>query len=272
MNKSVFVIMGVICLTGCIGPSVKECNEYAAQLKSSDDVIQVINSYIRYRDYSDTMAKQNQPVLLSLFTPKEYDCWKKSLRRQDVNYKCLDKHNTKDECILYRRNNNITSELNFFDFKRFLPSGSKIKTETDFKMALTYYETNTKACNEQNEKTTQEKQACRNKVVNDVRAFSKYGARSCGTVLNKEYNALLKEKGEWYEWAINHDPYGLYKEWAGMTGIMHREVQMSMYQPVYSKSEASAEIKEDLETWGREHLCSTSNYKNDLSRLGFHLN
>ena len=268
MNKYTLVTLGALCLSGCFGVSPEQCNEYAVQLKSSNDVIQVLNSYTTYRDYAN---KRNHSIKETLLAPKEYDCWKESLRRQDINYACLNEQNTSDQCILYRRNNKIESEVYFFDFKRFLPSGSKIKTEADFKMALNYYETNTKACNKQSDKTSQEKQLCITKVVNDVRDFSKYGARSCETILNKEYTALLKEKGEWYEWAINHDPYGLYREWVGMTGMMHRDIQMSMYQPVYSESGASAKVKEELETWGKEHLCSTSNYVNDLSQLGFHL-
>ena len=263
MNKHILAAASAVCLTGCFGVSVEQCNQYAEQLRNSDDVVQVLKAYIGYRDGART-SRNSESI--------ERSCWNDFLRRQDVNYTCLDKANTSDTCILYRRNHTEESELNFFDFKRFLPSDSKIKTEADFKMALDYYDTNTKACDKLAEKTVQEKQDCRDRVYNDVREFSKHGARSCRTVSNKEYSELLKKKGEWYKWAIDHDPWGFYKRWQATTGIsLHGMEAVGMYERVYSKSEAIAEIKGDLETWGKEHLCDTSNYVNDLSRLGFDL-
>ena len=66
-------------------------------------------------------------------------------------------------------------------------------------------------------------------------------------------------------------PYGFYKDWVAATGISGYEAQISMYQPVYSKSSAAATVKEEIETWGKEHLCKTSTYLNDLKTLGFYL-
>ncbi|MBQ6735937.1 MAG: hypothetical protein IJQ90_00420 [Alphaproteobacteria bacterium] len=267
MKKYILFTIGSVSLAACQfdGISPEQCNDYVNSLTSSGDIIQVLDTYIEYRDWwkSSNDAKTQQSLQRS--------CWNDFLRRQDIDYTCLDKDNVSDECILYRRNNKYESEFNFYDFTKFLSQDSYIKNETDFKMALEYYEINIRKCEALIEKTSVEKEDCVNNIKDDLRNFSKHGMLLCRNSLKKEYRAMLKEQGQWYRWAINHDPYGFYKEWVAMTGISGYEAQVSMYQPVYSKSSAAERVKEEIESWGKEHLCKTTNYLTDLKTLGFYM-
>ncbi len=292
MKKYILFTISSMSLTACQfgGVSPEQCIDYVNKLTNDGDIIQVLDTYIGYRGWrgkeSSNGHRGQEPI--------ERSCWNKFLRKQDINYTCLNKDNVSDECILYRRTNKINytclnkndisdecisyrqnnkhvSEFDFYDFTKFLPQNSYIKTETDFKIALEYYETNKKKCKELVEKTSEEKENCANKIKDDLRNFSKHGMPLCKNSLKKEYVAMLKEQGQWYMWAINHDPYGFYKDWVAATGISGYEAQISMYQPVYSKSSAAATVKEEIETWGKEHLCKTSTYLNDLKTLGFYL-
>ncbi len=268
MKKYVLVFTGLV-LAGCVGVSPEQCNDYATQLKNSNDVIQVLNSYISYRDGA---AEYNYNGTKKKSESIERSCWDDFLRRQDVKYICLNEENTSDECILYRRNNKHESELAFFNFKYFLPDNSKIQTETDFKTVLEYYESNIKKCEELTEKTIAEKQDCKDSVINNVRNFSINGAKTCKKSFSKEYQDFLKEKGDWYVWAINHDPWELYREWRAMTGIDLGAGASGMYQRVYSKTDALIEIKENIEVWGKEHLCDTTGWQAEIRKMGYKLN
>ena len=101
------------------------------------------------------------------------DC-DKSLRLQDIRYECFEKHsyqsgykNKTDECILYRRKIK-ESPINFFDFLRFIPEGTKIKTEQAFMGLAKAYENGIAECNKRKEITTQERATCVDNVKDEI--------------------------------------------------------------------------------------------------------
>ena len=97
-----------------------------------------------------------------------------SLRIQNIKYKCFEKFGYQsgykdktDECILYRREVKESS-INFFDFERFIPEGTKIKTEQGFKGLAKAYENGIYKCNQEKEITTQERANCFDNVKNEI--------------------------------------------------------------------------------------------------------
>ena len=107
---------------------------------------------------------------------------------------CLYLEENSDECIIYRRNHKKEdSKVNFFDYKRFLPKNSNIKTDEDFLHLFKIYN-----------KNKEEEQACYNEIQSNTLSYYekqekyKYCLKKDETIekILKDYiyDGILKEK------------------------------------------------------------------------------
>ena len=105
MKKYILFTISSMSLTACQfgGVSPEQCIDYVNKLTNDGDIIQVLDTYIGYRGWWGKESSNGHRGQESI----ERSCWNEFLRKQDINYTCLNKDNVSDECILYRRTNKI---------------------------------------------------------------------------------------------------------------------------------------------------------------------
>lgn len=128
------------------------------------------------------------PLCLFLSKDKDY-----TTMAEANSLDCLYLDNNSDDCIVYRRNHKKEdSKVNFFDYKRFLPKDSNIKTDDDFISLFELYN-----------KNKEEKQACYSEAAsNMLTSFEKVEKyKQCLTdekieenLTNYIHSGILKEK------------------------------------------------------------------------------
>ena len=143
--KKKLVVLILCILTGCV--SLSKNIEWA---EINKDPIETINLYKQYK--IKNMSGVSVPGT-------RFDC---------VN------GSKSDECIVYRRTMK-ESKINYFDYKRFLPEDTAIKTETDFLAMVNYYELR-HLCDRLEEKTTEERL---------VRRLARKRLQKCATMIMK---------------------------------------------------------------------------------------
>lgn len=305
--KKQFNLLLCFALTACttIATATKEGQEFAAQLENEKDTISILDKYKTYENRCDDYmyALQNDsrgvlgvfpsiyttvilaPISIPVWTirymatgnfypylsAREKCFFNDGLAEKDIDFGCLREWDSKeyynsDKCIVYRRNIHDTS-VDYFDYKRFLPKNSNIKTDDDFRNLVKYHNTISK-CDTMSQATTTEKQECRDKIRENTIRMATTGIK-CTEAYKDEYTEELDSQGRWYEWAIDHDPYGAKKTlmWLGEYAAAH----FTPAHPVYSKQEALNSVKQTLQTFGKEHLCKIDGWQADIRKLGYKL-
>lgn len=122
--------------------------------------------------------------------------------RPEINLKCFMRSimfkknlDTSDECILQRRKHKEGSSICWFDYKRFLPKGSKINSEQEF-LYLTeagHHLINEKYCEKTPELTTKERENCKEKVKVFLKQLILGKAPHCRDTIPEEYRKFLLE-------------------------------------------------------------------------------
>lgn len=207
-------------------------------------------------------------------TEEMYQCTKRNLLIEpNIKLECTKKSgyneyfDNSDECVLYRRSPEYhESKVGYFDYKRFLPEKSPIKTDESFLKLVEKYN-HISDCEKQKETTTAEKEACREKIKNEIRLLATRTVK-CSELKGKEYTEFLIGRGDWYEYAQNHDPYDNINL---LRAFGAYEAAAFAYNPVYSQKEAQKEVQKSIEKYGAENLCSVENWKQDMKKLGYYM-
>lgn len=306
--KNLIAMTLILLCTGCttMKEYKQQVNEYATELKTLNDPIQVIEIY--KTDFSGIKTdcealNKNEKVqeeqgfiskaiggisvaaLSVVFFPfipaviavnneenlKRYECLKKELLKEsDVKYECVYKDSenyNSDECVLYRRSPEYhETQVDYFDYKRFLPESSPVKTDEHFLKLVEKYNS-IGECDKLNETTTAEKEACKEKIKNEIRLLATRTVK-CSELKGKEYTEFLIGRGDWYEYAQNHDPYDNINL---LRAVGAYEAAAFAYNPVYSQKEAQKEVQKSIEKYGTENLCSVENWKQDMKKLGYYM-
>lgn len=257
-----------MCLCGCVSTETlkQEAEIFAINLETQKDPIETIKAYKEYEKayqcYINNICKEGEKQ-------RFYSIQVKALAQPDFKLQCLQFKNytqdESDECILYRREIG-KSPISYFDFARFLPTNSPIKTDEDFEKLVQYYDKQ-EECNRTQGTTTQEKQTCKDTIENTVRQLASKKIH-CKKLYSEEYEELLIRQGRWYEWAIDHDPEAYWRQLREIGEYVPKWVAI---QPVFSPSEALQEVKETITEFGTEHLCTTDGWKQDIENFGYYL-
>lgn len=121
----------------------------------------------------------------------------KYLAEPGVNLECINEDNQSDECVLYRRNIH-KSRVRYFDYKRFLGTNSIIKTDEDFLRLVEYYNNINYTCDSVEERTTVEKQECKNNKLKLLERMG-YERVACMELFPNEYQTVLERTQGYYE-------------------------------------------------------------------------
>ncbi len=199
-------------------------------------------------------------------TQRQYQCIKRDLLLEpDTKLDCANNYYenkiyNSDECVLYRRSEKFhESDVNYFDYKRFLGENSIIKNDADFLKLVKYYD-KIAECDEQNDRTTTEKEECKEKRKTEMRALAMKKV-PCNKLISEKYNEYITKQKEWFYWAQNHNPYAMVNT---LRAVGEYEAARFAYSPVLSRSEALSTIKERMEEFGKENFCATDDWKQKM--------
>ena len=278
MKKTLAVMMILVC-AGCT--TVKTYNQQAqtiaTDLENANDPVKTVEQYKEYEKLKctkyDKEETDREMGLLGLIydgnftTSVDKACIKQAaLAEQDINFGCLDswrkgeKYYKSDECVLYRRSEKFhESDVNYFDYKRFLGENSIIKNDADFLKLVKYYD-KIAECDEQNDRTSTEKEECKEKRKTEMRALAMKRV-PCNKLISEKYNEYITEQKEWFYWAQNHDPYAMVNT---LRAFGEYEAARFAYSPVVSRSEALSTIKERMKEFGEENFCTTDDWKQKM--------
>ncbi len=279
-------ILTVLILTGCVSTETKIQNAqlFATELENKKDVLQVIEVYNNI--FVSCFAKDGADNFYSLQKKCKYGYEYRdnprlfcdefainALVEQDVKLGCLIENWTSkeyydsDECIIHRRGAN-DSRIAYFDYKRFLPVNTKIHTDAEFLSLVEYY-AKMSDCDKLENATTIEKQECKNNIAETTRQMVHTSVK-CMNAYPKEYKEFLNDKGSWFDWAIDHDPY----ETKRMLYAYGATTAANILDPdpVYSKSEALKSITQSVAEWGQRHICDTTGWQAEIRKMGYKLN
>ena len=275
MKKYIILPVALMC-AACVSVEkiTSEAQEFASQLETDKDPIKVIEAYKTYTGLCHWKWWAGAGYNLA---PDQAECIRRdSMAERGIDFICVglstsyndDKKYDSDECILYRRSEKFhKSDVEYFDYKRFLGATSPIKTDKDFLKLVERYN-NISECDKLSETTEVEKEACKEKRRNEIRMLAKQSV-PCMEFIKDEYIEKLNNAGKWYKWAINHDP----NEGVRLMRSMgyNQYVSNLSYQPVWERAEARQEVKEKITEFGKENLCTTTDWQQEIKKLGFNL-
>ncbi len=309
MKHKYLLLGACVVLCGCtsVSTALKQGEELANNLETEKDVILTLDKYTIYQNrcvnyksalkgVSDgkTWGPVNYIGVSILFAPisipaftiyymstgnfypylneREICYSNDGFAEQNIDFACLqewrqgEEYYNSDDCIVFRRNIH-ESRVGYFDYKRFLPDNTIVKTDDDF-LALRKYYLKTSECDNLKQVTTSEKQECKDVIRANTIKMATTGI-SCMDSYKDEYKEKLNELGEWYEWAIDHDPYGNQKYLRAIG-----EYTAAYFMPVqyvYSEQEALKEIKSKIQQFSKEHFCKIDGWKTEIRKLGYKL-
>lgn len=287
MTKYKYLLLGAcVALCGCtsISTALKQGEELANKLEIEKDVILTLDEYGSYISAIETYnsrcrkdeKEENGDIFarsLGLAGFRTAQCYSnESLAEHNMHFGCWQEwregseYYNSDNCIVFRRNMH-ESKVGYYDYKRFLPDNTIIKTDDEFIILYHYYLTINK-CDKLEQATTDEKQKCKDSIRDNTIKMATTGI-SCLEAYTDEYTEKLKKEGSWYEWAIDHDPYAA-KRYFAFIGE-YAAANYTPVQPVYTKAEALNEVKEELQWFGDEHLCKIDGWKTEIRKLGYKL-
>ena len=193
--KKYLAFIALFC-AGCVSEPQKIETPLGQTLENKKDLIATIEAY-------NNKYKGCRCLNSSIFCNGDNRSWDKcdtSLRRTDVNYRCFEtvgngyvKYTDEtDECILHRRDIK-ESPIQFFDFKRFIPEGTAIKTDQAFEKIADFYALGVYTCNNFDETTTDEKEQCKSKVKDLAIQISQNKVIKCNKmeVFKEEYKQFI---------------------------------------------------------------------------------
>ena len=299
--KKILTVLILCVLMGCVSLSKTEVE----QMEINKDPIEAVNLFHRYNstlegdmeDYCVSAILSSIGTLGLALPAVPYYCFSYDVEKLSVpgtRFDCVNGSNS-DECIVYRRTIK-ESKINYFDYKRFLPEDTAIKTEDDFLAMVNYYELR-HLCDKLAEKTTEEKQQCKDLIENNTRMMAtkkpkckdlyvmnddwkvykyEYSDWTVSFLEEKtDYNNYLKEVSGFYNWAndyhSNNDfDSSFFKKTFIVTGIVDRNT-LKIHKPEYSKKEALETAHQLLNDYAEEYGCDIGDWKSELRKSGAYL-
>lgn len=181
-SKLAFLLL-ILC--SCVQPNEQQNQDTTNELMQEHGVIEIIELYKEYSGF----GSERKPLLL------EY------LSEPDINLNCANEQNQSDECILYRRTIH-KSLVNYFDYKRLLGQNSIIKTDAEFLHLVAYYNQIDKTCDSMPEKTTTEKQECKDQKIALLQRMV-HERIKCSELVPQEYQDFIFKEKLYYQDQLN---------------------------------------------------------------------
>lgn len=249
---------------------IQNAEKFASDLEVSTDPIDIIKAYNAVNGQCDEYALNKSGI--PIFDRQSQECYNElSVSVPGTEFGCMEKKFNgsefydSDDCIIYRRNH--TQYEVTFDYKRFLPKNSPIKTDDDFKKWVKYFNSDN-GCKKNDKTTTTEYAACMEKVQDNTRNMATQLV-DCKILYEQEYTNLLKEQGGWYEHQINFSPMQAANLAAAVGDYFSANIYAHSRKMSYS--EIISSIKSDISEFGNEHFCSVKNWKTEMKKLGYKL-
>lgn len=181
-----------------------------------------------------------------------------------------------DECILQRRKHPNSSEVCWFNYKKYLPTDTKIKTDSDFiKLQGIINETleRNEWCDAMSDWTSAEKENCKQETKQFIYDYSYGKAKHCRDSHKKEWNQMLKESAQ-QAGGIQSVMKNLRKgekERMIRTGEKSR-AELDFVESVFQPDNIFAMIalqgmSDNIKKFGLINLCLTDGWDKDIQKL-----
>lgn len=261
--------MGFI-LSACVSTETKiqRASIFANELESSTDPLDIIKAYNAVNGQCHEYAQNKW--LIPIFDRQSQECYNElSVSLPGTQIGCMISNFdgpafwNSDECIVYRRTH--TEDEVIFDYKRFLPKNSPIKTDDDFKKWVKYFKYDNE-CKKNDKTTTTEYENCISNVQTNARLMASQLV-DCKVLYEQTYTEFLKEQGEWYEEQLYFDPIGTANLLASIGDYFTANIYANARKLSYS--EIVDRLQESIEDFGNKHLCSVKKWKSEMKEQGY---
>lgn len=165
-----------------------------------------------------------------------------------------------DKCILQRRNNKGPTTTCWYDYKKFLSQGSKIKTDEEFvylaKAAGFFVKTD--YCKKAPELTTKEKEECHIKSKSYITQLSKKNAPHCRDIIPEEYNKYLQGIKDLLTTVGNTQVVNAFGQ--------KKQAETLMFQAIYGSAYEKEAINKLYEL-SFKNFCTIEGFEEDIKKL-----
>ena len=237
-SKLAFLLL-ILC--SCVQPNEQQNQDTTNELMQEHGVIEIIELYKEYSGF----GSERKPLLL------EY------LSEPDINLNCANEQNQSDECILYRRTIH-KSLVNYFDYKRLLGENSIIKTDAEFLHLVAYYNQIDKDCDSMPEKTTEEKQECKDQKIATLQRMV-HERIKCSELVPQEYQDFLKHARMSYV-----QPKASYLDHSYLCKTTGCSSDTMSY--FATPKQLLKELDESMLRFSQTHMCTVDDYKNEVTK------
>lgn len=244
-------------------------NELINKMEQTNDPLLVIDAYKNVYE-----TKSPDFDILKLTEPNSKpECFEnayKSVYHSTRAYK-----NNTDECILYRRNTK-ESQVGFFDYQRFLGAKSIIKDDDSFLKLVQIYD-RIKECDFLEEKTTIEKEQCKQDLRQNIKLRTEKTV-TCMDAEQQGYTSLLKDVGYDYTSTIKQLEEEKRSRTQALLSMSEKERKKYTYDNYFKiaemhetamREQAHDKLLEKIQKFGKENLCTTTKWKQEIKSLGY---
>lgn len=200
-------------------------------------------------------------VLQTFATPdKHVECYLKNIYTEEF----LD---TSDSCVLERRNAS-KSKVCLFNYKKYLPSTSKISTDDEFLYLIDVFDTlYTKKdndfvcsfCDELPERTSTERQECKKQAENYLTQIVEGKEPLCKNKINKKYMDFLTDGVNSFGFLSSLTQKEIEDSASSTTAsIILNNIYQSAYEQAWFDS---------VKKFGAENFCSMKGYEKDVVQI-----
>lgn len=248
---------------------VERTNELINKMEQTNDPLLVIDTYKNVYE-----TKSPDFDILKLTEPNSKpECFENAYK--SVYYSTRAYKNNTDECILYRRNTK-ESQVGFFDYQRFLGTNSIIKDDDSFLKLVQIYD-RIKECDFLEEKTTIEKEQCKQDLRQNIKLRTEKTV-TCMDAEQQEYTSLLKDVGYDYTSTIKQLEEEKRSRTQALLSMSEKERKKYTYDNYFKIAEihekemrklAHDKLLEKIQKFGKENLCTTTKWKQEIKSLGY---
>lgn len=277
----------VCCIeTACttVATATKQGQGFAEQLETEKNVVSTITKYDEYKNMCNGYKKFHQneesplmktvgitialaPIVIPFLTvnyiktdnffpyhsARQRCLYKDAFAEKGVDFACLDSwrrgkdYYDSDKCILQRRYLH-ESEVDYFDYRRFLPDKSPINTDKAFLTLVNYYNLMMDVCQNRKELTVGERQACKETTVAMTIQTATSGGVKCSEMYKLDGASSSNNYTQELEfWALQY--------------------QLFTRRDGYTSSEAREIIANWAKDYGKNNLCDISGWEKDMNDI-----
>lgn len=246
--------------------TIAEADALELQLAQNKDVIQTLKTFLLefgdFTDFGDHTMCHGDNYQAEFSMENDLNDRQKVFAEPNVKYECFVGSDgftdSSDECILARRNTHKSSVC-YFNYKKYLPEITKIKTDSDFLYIANFYYQMLIKCHDMTEKTSDEIEQCKTDAGDFVVLMTQGKAPHCRDKHPQEYKQFLNEMAQAYGSATSMIDQALKSK-------KRTEYADSFYRDQFSSS-LGAQFMYEMNAFSYTYQCQTNGFERDYKKI-----